>query len=106
LQRSFLFTEFNQGKRRPYRLRKLDITAVAGTTDCDYEYAFPGYFVNFDPKYWFASKLCDSFNNRIARRYGRVIPPAIRQPELLVVDWLPRPAQHHHALLIIVNAKG
>jgi hypothetical protein len=41
-----------------------------GTTDCDYEYAFPGYFVYFDPKDWFAGQLCDSFNNRIARRYA------------------------------------
>ncbi|MBD0257224.1 MAG: hypothetical protein ICV83_16015, partial [Cytophagales bacterium] len=41
-----------------------------GTTDCDYEYAFPGYFVYFDPKDWFAGQLCDSFNNRIARRFA------------------------------------
>jgi hypothetical protein len=31
---------------------------------------FPGYFVYFDPKDWFAGQLCDSFNNRIARRYA------------------------------------
>lgn len=41
-----------------------------GTTDCDYEYAFPGYFVYFDPKDWFADQLANSFNNRIARRYA------------------------------------
>jgi len=38
--------------------------------DCDYEFRYSGYRYYFDPKDWFADRLCDSFNNRLARRYG------------------------------------
>jgi len=41
-----------------------------GTTDCDYEFFYSGYRYYFDPKDWFSGQLCDSFNNRIARRYA------------------------------------
>jgi hypothetical protein len=40
------------------------------TSDCDYEFRYSGYRIDFDPKDWFADRLCDSFNNRIARRYA------------------------------------
>ncbi len=39
-------------------------------SDCDYEFRYSGYRFYFDPKDWFADRLCDSFNNRLARRYG------------------------------------
>ena len=39
-----------------------------GTDDCDYEFRYSGYLYRFGPKDWFAERLCDSFNNRIARR--------------------------------------
>lgn len=39
-----------------------------GTSDCDYEFRYSGYNIDFDPKDWFADRLCDSFNNAILRR--------------------------------------
>ena len=40
------------------------------TSDCDYEFRYSGYRINFDPKDWFADRLSDSFNNAILRRYS------------------------------------
>ena len=39
-----------------------------GKNDCDYEFRYSGYNYSFDPKDWFADRLCDSFNNRLQRR--------------------------------------
>lgn len=39
-----------------------------GTSDCDYEFRYVHYNYNFDPKDWFADRLCDSFGNAILRR--------------------------------------
>jgi|GEM_PF-3231728 len=41
-----------------------------GDTDCDYEYSYRGSFLYFHPRDWYASKLCDHYNNQIARRYA------------------------------------
>ena len=40
------------------------------TSDCDYEYRYSDYRINFDPKDWFADRLCNSFNNALLRRYA------------------------------------
>lgn len=45
--------------------------------DCDYEFRYSGYLFRFYPKDWFAERLCNSFNNRLARRsndtYTRIL---------------------------------
>lgn len=68
------------------------------TSDCDYEYRYPGVRFDFDPKDWFANRLCDSFNNRLFRRYtyssnrtrllfgNRGVWLWIGHPDLLSVD--------------------
>lgn len=68
--RDFPFTAYKQNLpleiRNYYWTRRSDID---DRNDCDYEYRFAYYNLNFEPKNAYTAVVCAAFRNRLARRH-------------------------------------
>lgn len=68
--RDFPFTAY--GQNLPLEIRSNSWTRrsnIEDPNDCDYEYRFAYYNLNFEPKSFYTSLVCAAFRNKLSRRH-------------------------------------